>query len=116
MFDAHVFGDDRFRCLISASGEWYVGVQVVPDHVPPEWPDGAFQQVHLDLHVEDSRDAHEEASGLVPGCSSRATSTPASAIRCTPTRQATRFCIGCGHPSREAVPAFVANQLSAENR
>jgi len=26
------------------------------------------------------------------------------------------FCIGWGHPSREALAAFVANRLNAENR
>ena len=36
-----------------------------PDHAPaPDWPDGAPQQVHLDLHVEDPRAAHEEAISL----------------------------------------------------
>jgi hypothetical protein len=50
--------------VITASGEWPVGVQLAPDHVPPEWPDGAPQQVHLDLHVEDPRVAHVAAIGL----------------------------------------------------
>lgn|SRR5487761_1119197 len=60
----HVFEDDRFHTVIDAAGEWQIGIQLAPDHVPPEWPDGTPQQVHLDLHVEDARAAHDEAIGL----------------------------------------------------
>jgi len=45
--------------------EWRFGVQLAPNHVPPDWPDGTpEQQIHLDLHVEDLRAAHEEAIAL----------------------------------------------------
>jgi hypothetical protein len=33
-------------------------VQAAPNHVPPDWPAEAQQQVHLDLHVEDLEEAH----------------------------------------------------------
>jgi len=47
---------------ITVDGEWRIGVQLAPNHVPPDWPDGMPpQQIHLDLHVEDIRTAHEEA-------------------------------------------------------
>jgi hypothetical protein len=46
---------------IVVDGEWLIGVQLAPDHVPPDWPDGAPpQQIHLDLHVEDVAVAHGE--------------------------------------------------------
>jgi predicted enzyme related to lactoylglutathione lyase len=32
--------------------------------VPPQWPDGAPQQIHLDLFVDDITTAHEEAVAL----------------------------------------------------
>jgi predicted enzyme related to lactoylglutathione lyase len=59
---------------VDAEDEWHmvlvdgaprVGVQLAPDHVPPDWPDGVpKQQVHLDLWVEDFEAAHEEVMGL----------------------------------------------------
>lgn len=51
--------DDWHSVLID--GEWRIAVQLAPDHVPPDWPDGQPpQQIHLDLHVEDLAAAHEE--------------------------------------------------------
>jgi hypothetical protein len=41
-----------------------LAVQLDPKHVPPEWPDGNPQQIHLDLYVEDVRVAHEEAVAI----------------------------------------------------
>ena len=48
---------------VVVDGQWVLGVQRAPDHVPPQWPggvDGAGgqqQQVHLDLHVDDLEEA-----------------------------------------------------------
>ncbi len=47
-----------------AAGAHCVSVQLAPDHVPPQWPDGSPQQVHLDLYVDDIRDAHGQAIAL----------------------------------------------------
>jgi len=59
-----VVADDDWHSVV-VDGEWRLGVQLAPDHVPPEWPDGTQQQqIHLDLHVDDSRAAHEEAISL----------------------------------------------------
>ena len=33
-------GDGRFHCVFGFSGAWRIGVQLAPDHIPPEWPDG----------------------------------------------------------------------------
>jgi catechol 2,3-dioxygenase-like lactoylglutathione lyase family enzyme len=47
---------------VQVGGEWRIGVQLAPDHVAPDWPDGTpEQQIHLDLHVEDVQAAHEHA-------------------------------------------------------
>jgi len=52
-------GDDWHT--VSVDGEDQVAVQLAPGHVPPQWPDGAPQQVHLDLIVEDIAAAHADA-------------------------------------------------------
>ena len=112
MLGGHVFEDDDWHSVIDAAGEWRIGVQLAPDHVPPDWPHGTSQQVHLDLHVDDPRAAHEDAIALAPSCSSQVLiSMPPRVTRCTRTRPGTRFCIGWGHPSREALAAFVADRL-----
>lgn len=42
-----------------------IGVQLAPNHVPPEWPDGdQQQQLHLDLWVADFEAAHGEVIEL----------------------------------------------------
>jgi len=114
MFGGQIFRDDRFHSVIDSSGEWHVGVQLAPDHVPPNWPDGAPQQVHVDLHVQDPRAAHETAMGL------GATLLQASDFDAPEGHQVYAdpaghpFCIGWGHPSRAAVAAFVADRLSSQ--
>lgn len=55
--------DDWPRVLVD--GEPRVAVQLAPDHVPPDWPDGEPpQQLHLDLWVEDIAAAHEHVMSL----------------------------------------------------
>ena len=56
--------DDGWHSVV-VDGEWRLGVQLAPNHVPPAWPDGTQQQqIHLDLHVDDLRAAHQEAISL----------------------------------------------------
>ncbi|WP_439383236.1 VOC family protein [Amycolatopsis lexingtonensis] len=51
--------------MVMVDGAPRVGVQLAPDHVAPEWPDGGTkQQVHLDLWVEDFAEAHEHVMAL----------------------------------------------------
>jgi len=50
--------------MVVVDGAPVVGVQLVPDHVRPEWPDGTPQQIHLDLWVDDYPAAHEEVLAL----------------------------------------------------
>ena len=45
--------------MVVVDGDPRVGVQLAPDHIRPEWPDGVPQQVHLDLWVDDPAAAHE---------------------------------------------------------
>lgn len=55
--------DDWHRVIVD--GDYRLAVQLAPDHVPPDWPDGTPpQQIHLDLWVDDVRTAHEEAVSL----------------------------------------------------
>ena len=59
-----VVADDDWHSVV-VDGEWRLGVQLAPNHVPPEWPDGTQQQqIHLDLHVDDFQAAHKEALSL----------------------------------------------------
>ena len=54
--------EDWHRVIVD--GRPAVGVQLAPDHVPPEWPHGNPQQIHLDLWIDDIDSAHEEAMAL----------------------------------------------------
>jgi hypothetical protein len=54
-----------FNSVIDAAGEWRIGVQLAPNHVSPDWPEGAPPQpVHLDLHIGNPGEAHEMALAL----------------------------------------------------
>jgi hypothetical protein len=69
VLDGHVVpdDDDGWHSVVDADGRWRIGVQYAPGHVPPDWPDGTPQQVHLDLHVDDAgaaRAAHDEIIAL----------------------------------------------------
>ena len=50
--------------MVSVDGAPRVGVQLAPNHVPPDWPDGTPQQIHLDLWVDDFADAHARVTSL----------------------------------------------------
>lgn len=38
-----------------------ISIQHAPGHVPPQWPEGPPQQVHLDFTVDDIATAHAHA-------------------------------------------------------
>jgi hypothetical protein len=113
MLGGHVFADEDWHSVIDAAGEWRIGVQLAPNHVPPEWPHGNPQQVHLDLHVEDPLTAHEEAIAL-----GARLLQPASTLATEEGYQVYAdpaghpFCIGWGQPSHDALSEFVADRLS----
>lgn len=59
----HQEGEDWWS--IDVDGEYRIAVQAAPDHVPPDWPDGAPpQQMHVDLWVPDVAAAHAEVVAL----------------------------------------------------
>ncbi len=49
---------------VSVDGKPRLGIQLAPDHVSPEWPDGTPQQIHLDLYVKEVQAAHQEVVSL----------------------------------------------------
>ncbi len=55
--------DDGWH-MVYVDGKPLVGVQLAPDHVPPDWPHGEPQQIHLDLWVEDIDQAHQHVMSL----------------------------------------------------
>jgi len=111
----HVFVDEQWHSVIDAAGEWRIGVQLAPNHIPPDWPHGNPQQIHLDLHVEDGRAAHEEAVALGARLLQAADdldSEDGFQVYVDPAGHP--FCIGWGHRSREELAAFVAERLSRD--
>jgi hypothetical protein len=118
MLGGQVFEDETWHSVIDATGEWRIGVQLAPDHVPPDWPHGGPpQQMHLDLHVKDLRTAHEEAVGLGARLLQPAADPEAEEghqVYADPAGHP--FCIGWGQPSPEALAAFVAEQLNKGER
>ena len=50
--------------MVTVDGEPRVGVQLAPGHIPPDWPHGTPQQIHLDLWVDDFPAAHEHVMAL----------------------------------------------------
>jgi catechol 2,3-dioxygenase-like lactoylglutathione lyase family enzyme len=58
-----VVADDDWHSVL-VDGERRLDIQLAPNHVPPDWPHGTPQQIHLDLHVDDLQAAHEEAISL----------------------------------------------------
>jgi catechol 2,3-dioxygenase-like lactoylglutathione lyase family enzyme len=56
--------DDDWH-MVTVNGKPRVGVQLAPNHVAPDWPDGTPpQQIHLDLWVDDFASAHDEVMRL----------------------------------------------------
>ena len=64
VLEGTVDAEDDWHMVI-VEGEPRVGVQLAPNHVPPNWPDGTpEQQIHLDLWVEDLAAAHDRVMSL----------------------------------------------------
>jgi hypothetical protein len=64
VLDGTVDAEDDWH-MVMVDGEPRVGVQLAPNHVPPDWPDGTpEQQIHLDLWVEDFSSAHDRVMAL----------------------------------------------------
>ena len=103
-----VLAEDEWHNVIDAEDRWVVGVQLAPDHVPPEWPDGAPQQLHLDLHVEDFARAHDEVIALGARLLQAAPDLSAAEgyqVYADPAGHP--FCLGWGQPDDDAVRRYV---------
>ena len=57
--------EDDWHTVLGPDGTPRISVQLAPNHVAPQWPDGdQQQQVHLDLWVDDFASAHDEVMKL----------------------------------------------------
>ena len=64
VLEGTVDADDDWH-MVMVDGAPRVGVQLAPDHVPPDWPDGSPpQQIHMDLWVDDFPTAHDRVTSL----------------------------------------------------
>lgn len=108
MLDGRVVADDAFHCVIDGAGHWRLGVQLAPDHAPPDWSRGE-QQVHVDLHVAELAPAHERAMAL-GATLLRAADDPDTdeghQVYADPAGHP--FCIGWGHPTEAELRRFLA--------
>jgi len=57
-------GDDDWQSVAGNGSGVALAFQRPARHVPPSWPDGAPQQLHLDLTVQDMATAHARAVEL----------------------------------------------------
>ncbi len=64
VLDGTIDAEDDLH-MVMVDGEPRIGVQLAPNHIAPDWPDGApEQQIHLDLWVDDFRAAHDRVMSL----------------------------------------------------
>jgi len=112
MIGGRVLPEDDWHNVVDADDRWVMGVQLAPDHVPPEWPDGNPQQVHLDLHVDDFPAAHAQAMALGATLLQAAADLGADEghqVYADPAGHP--FCLGWGHPSDDAIRDYVRRTL-----
>lgn len=65
VFGGPVDREDDWHMVMDPDGTPRIGIQLAPDHVPPQWPDGdPPQQVHQDLWVTDLQAAHDRVMEL----------------------------------------------------
>ena len=108
MLGGRVFTDDDWHSVIDADSRWVIGIQLAPNHVPPEWPNGNPQQIHLDLHVEDFASAHAEAIALGARLLQAADDlTAAEGFQVYADPAGHPFCLGWGQPDEEALRRYV---------
>jgi predicted enzyme related to lactoylglutathione lyase len=63
VLDGTVEAEDDWH-MVMVDGAPRIGVQYAPNHIPPQWPDGTPQQIHLDLWVDDFPTADERVRSL----------------------------------------------------
>lgn len=114
VLDGVVDVDDDWHMVI-VDGQFRVGVQLAPDHVSPDWPDGIpKQQIHLDLWVDDFEAAHEHVMSL----GAHVLQPPSSAdvadgfqVYADPAGHP--FCLCWGPPDEDAIRRHVAELRAA---
>lgn len=106
-----VLADDDWHNVIDGDDRWVIGVQYAPGHVPPEWPDGSPQQIHLDLHVDDFEAAHAEVMALGARLLKAADDlTAAEGYQVYADPAGHPFCLGWGQPDEDAVRRYVRSR------
>ena len=99
--------------MVMVDGSPRVGVQLAPDHVPPDWPDGNPQQVHIDLHVDDFTSAHATATALGARLLKAAddlTAAQGHQVYADPAGHP--FCLGWGQPDDDAIRRYVRDHAT----
>jgi len=107
MLGGRVLADDTWHTVFDADDRWRIGVQLAPGHVPPQWPDGSPQQVHLDLHVTDPDAAHAQAMALGAQLLQDGDPVAEEGFRVYADPAGHPFCIGWGQPDDDAVRAYL---------
>lgn len=107
MLGGRVLTDDRFHSVFDADGKWRMGVQLAPNHQPPQWPDGVPQQVHLDLHVTNPAAAHAHAISLGARLLKDGDPAAPEGHRVYADPAGHPFCVGWGHPDDDAVREYL---------
>jgi hypothetical protein len=108
LLGGRVVAEDDWHSVIDPGDRWVIGIQLAPDHVPPEWPDGNPQQVHLDLHIDDPVSAHAEAMALgarLLHAADDLTARQGHQVYADPAGHP--FCLGWGHPDDETLRRIV---------
>jgi hypothetical protein len=105
-----VLPDDDWHSVVDADDRWVVGVQRAPGHVPPEWPDGAPQPVHLDLHVDDPAGAHTHVVALGARLLRAGDLGAPEGHQVDADPAGHPFCLGWGHPDEAAVRRIVRDR------
>ena len=113
MLGGRVVAEDDWHSVVDAEGQWVIGVQLAPDHVPPDWPDGNPQQVHIDLHVDDFTSAHATATALGARLLKAADDlTAAQGHRVYADPAGHPFCLGWGQPDDDAIRRYVRDHAT----
>ncbi len=64
LLEGEVQADDDWHSVV-VDGVGRLAFQLAPNHVAPDWPDGTpEQQLHVDVHVDELKEAHEKAISL----------------------------------------------------
>lgn len=105
--------DPQFHVVIDSDDNWLIGVQHAPDHIPPDWPDGEPQQVHVDFHVTNAETAHLQALDLGARLLQDTEDPEAEhGHRVYADPAGHPFCLGWGHGTREQLARFLAKRRS----